>query len=441
MRTFLFTNRLSLMKTLFLTALFFSSFSAYSQLYFPPAQGDQWESVSPQSLGWDITKIPALYNFLEAENSKALIVLKDGRIVIEKYFGTFTQDSAWYWASAGKTITALLTGKAQEEGLLSLQDKTSKYLGVGWTKAPKEKEDLITIRHQLTMTSGLDDGVSDPFCTLDTCLVYKADAGTRWAYHNAPYTLLDDVLSKATNGTLNLYTRQKLLQPTGMTGTWIPMDYNNVFLSKPRSMARFGLLMLNDGVWDSKAVLNDKEYVKALTNTSQSLNESYGYLWWLNGKSSYMVPGFQIKIPGSYAPNAPDDMVSGLGKNGQIVSISKSKGLVIVRMGDRPNSPASEISTQLCDQIWERIMAIADGATSVNDAKSETTMISPNPASDFIRMPESVDITQVQIVNTLGHSMNNVSIVNSTTLDISKLINGVYFLKINHHYYTFTVMK
>lgn len=429
------------MKPFFLILFFFSSLTAYSQLYFPPLQGDQWETVTPQSLGWNTAKIPALYAFLEAENSKALLVLKDGRIVIEKYFGTFTQDSAWYWASAGKTITAFLVGKAQEEGLLQISDKTSKYLGTGWTNVPQNKEDQITIRHQLTMTSGLDDGVGDPYCTLDTCLIYKADAGTRWAYHNAPYTLLDDVLSKATNGTLNLYTRQKLLQTTGMTGTWVPMDYNNIFISKPRSMARFGLLMLNNGVWDSKPVMNDTQYMRDLTSTSQSINESYGYLWWLNGKKSYMVPTMQIKIPGSYAPNAPDDMVSGLGKNGQIVSISKSKGLVIVRMGDRPNSPASEISTQLCDQIWERVMAIAEGTTSVSDEESRTSILSPNPATDFIRVPESVDITQAQIVNTLGYIMNNIPMIDGSTLDISQLTNGVYFMKVQDHYYQFTVMR
>ena len=60
-------------------------------------------------------------------------MLKDGKIAIEKYFGTFTKDSLWYWASAGKTLTAFLVGQAQENGLLSISDSTSKYLGSGWT--------------------------------------------------------------------------------------------------------------------------------------------------------------------------------------------------------------------------------------------------------------------------------------------------------------------
>lgn len=88
-----------------------------------------------------------MYNFLEQKNSKAFILLKDGKIVLEKYFGAFTQDSIWYWASAGKTLTALLTGIAQEEGYLLITDSTSKYLGSGWTSEPPQKERLITVWH------------------------------------------------------------------------------------------------------------------------------------------------------------------------------------------------------------------------------------------------------------------------------------------------------
>ena len=138
-----------------------------NDLYFPPLAGNTWETLSPSTLGWDETKIQPLYDFMEQQNSKAFIVLKDGKIVLEKYFGNFTQDSIWYWASAGKTITSFLVGKAQEDGFLKITEPTSKYLGKGWTVCPTDKEDKITIRHQLTMTTGLDDGVPDNHCTSD----------------------------------------------------------------------------------------------------------------------------------------------------------------------------------------------------------------------------------------------------------------------------------
>ncbi|MCB0778746.1 MAG: serine hydrolase, partial [Flavobacteriales bacterium] len=70
-------------------------------LYFPPTFGNTWETVDPASLGWCTDQLPPLLQLLEDNGTKAFIVLKDGRIAIEQYFGTFTQDSSWYWASAG----------------------------------------------------------------------------------------------------------------------------------------------------------------------------------------------------------------------------------------------------------------------------------------------------------------------------------------------------
>jgi hypothetical protein len=162
--------------------------SAADTMYFPPVSGTNWQTTSIASLGWNETLMNDLYAYLQLKNTKAFIILKNGKIATEHYFGTFTADSIWYWASAGKTATAMLVGIAQQEGLLNINNKTSRYLGTGWTSLPLEKENLISIRKQLTMTSGLDDGVPDDNCTLPSCLIYKSDAGTRWAYHNAAYT-------------------------------------------------------------------------------------------------------------------------------------------------------------------------------------------------------------------------------------------------------------
>ncbi len=124
------------MKRVYLNCIFLIMLAAGNNLfaqniYFPPNTGNTWETVSPESLGWCTENIDTLYSFLEQKHSKAFIVLKDGRIVIEHYFGSFTQDSIWYWASAGKTLTAFLVGIAQEEGYFSIQDSTSEYLGDG----------------------------------------------------------------------------------------------------------------------------------------------------------------------------------------------------------------------------------------------------------------------------------------------------------------------
>jgi len=57
-----------------------------------------------------------LRTYLDGNNTKAFLVLQDGRLVYEEYFEAFTRDSIWYWASAGKSLTAFLTGMAQQEG-------------------------------------------------------------------------------------------------------------------------------------------------------------------------------------------------------------------------------------------------------------------------------------------------------------------------------------
>lgn len=412
-----------------LLALFASLANTHAQkLYFPPlSQTAFWDTVSPASLGWCTDQIQPLYDFLQQQNSKGFVVLKDGKIVLEKYFGTFTKDSIWYWASAGKTVTALLTGMAKEEGFLKLTDTVSTYLGKGWTHAPPGKENNITLMHQLTMTTGLDDGVPDNHCTLDTCLIYKADAGGRWAYHNAPYTLMEKVLTRATGSSINSYTQSRLNAPTGVNGFWVTVGYDNIFLSKVRGMARFGLLVQNHCIWDKDTLLSDQNFVREMTSTSQNLNLSYGYLWWLNGKNSYMVPGLQIKIPGSYAPSAPADMFAGLGKNGQIVSISRKLGLVVVRMGNEPGG--TDVSFQLADKIWDKLNAVIcnTGNTSAHKREPFNGAIYPNPAQTHMQLHfPGFAFHSYTLTNGLGQMVQSGS--DNGTYNIESLSPGVYYL-------------
>lgn len=411
--------------------------SLAQNLYFPPLSNTaNWDTISPASLGWCVDKIDTLYQFLEQQDTKGFIVLKNGKIALEKYFGSFTKDSLWYWASAGKTITSFLIGKAQEENFLSINDTSSTYLGLGWTNCTSQQENKISIRNQLTMTSGLDDGVPDNHCTLDTCLVYKADAGTRWAYQNAPYTLLEKVITTATNTAINVYTQTKLKSKTGMTGAWAFSDFDNVFYSKVRSMARFGLLMQNNCIWDADTLLQDTSYIHQMTNSSQSLNPSYGYLWWLNGKSSYRLPSTQIVFPGSIAPAAPNDMFAGLGKNGQILSISKSLGLVVVRMGNQASS--GEVPNQLCNNIWEKLNAVMCNTASTTDLTPSTEWtIYPNPASNELQITGSKTANfKVELFNAMGQSVLKEQ--NKNKIDLTHLNSGLYLISISEGQNHFT---
>jgi CubicO group peptidase (beta-lactamase class C family) len=345
------------MKTTVLALLLCLQFAGTARnLYFPPPNSSDWEAISPQSLHWNQSVIDSLYHFLEQGNTKAFILLKDGKIVLEKYFGEHTRYKEWYWASAGKSLMAFLTGIAQQEKYLSISDPVSKYLGTGWTSATSEQESKITIWNQLTMTSGLNEGDDIGYCTDDSCLTYFADAGTRWAYHNAPYTLLDNVIQKATGKSANEFLQLRLSGSTGITGQYHLAGYNKIFFSTARSMARYGLLILNRGNWNGDRILTDDGYFNQMLNTSQPLNKSYGYLWWLNGKESYMQPLSQKVFSGSLVPNAPADLLAALGANGQIIHVVPSLNMVVIRMGNAPDVKGSAaVSSSLSYRIWEFI--------------------------------------------------------------------------------------
>ena len=243
------------MKKLFLlTLLFISSQGKTQPLYFPPISGTTWDTMSPASLGWCPSKIDSLYSYLQQTNTDAFIVLKNGKIVLEKYFGTFTADSVHYWASAGKSLIAMLTGIAQDKGLLNINNPISNYLGNGWSAAPLAKESMITTRNLLSMNSGFDDTPPPP-CENDNitpaCLQYLTDTGQRWAYHTGAYQQIAKVITTTSGMGINAFTNTNIGIRTGMTGLWA----NGVFFSKPRAMARFGLLALNRGVWAGDSVL------------------------------------------------------------------------------------------------------------------------------------------------------------------------------------------
>jgi CubicO group peptidase (beta-lactamase class C family) len=396
--------------------------------------------MDPSELGWCPDSIASLLSFLDDQNSKAFLVLKDGKMVIEHYYGTFTQDSVWYWASAGKSLAAFLVGRAQEEGFLSINDRTSDHLGTGWTSCSSEKEDLITIRHQLTMTTGLNDAAGNADCTTPSCLQYLVDAGTRWAYHNAPYTLTHAVVEAASGVTFNQFTNTYIKQQTGMNGLWWTTNYNDVFYSSPRSMARFGLLMLNNGVWDGDTLMHDQQYLYDMTHPSQSLNESYGYLWWLNGQNTFMIPQSQFVFPGPAMPSAPSDMFAALGKNGQIVSIAPSQGLVIVRMGN-DNGSGGLISITLAEDIWNRIDRLSCAVGIDAQAEADEFGMYPNPVTDRLVLTGKAIATgmPLTVMNAMGQQVQVLTVNADHSVNVGHLRSGVYFLRMERENETRTV--
>jgi CubicO group peptidase (beta-lactamase class C family) len=310
-------------------------------MYFPSKTDTVWEKKSISSLNWNVNALDSVRNFLIEKHSKSLMILVNGRIVVEEYYNGHDRNKSWQWNSAGKTLVSASTGIAQEEGYLNINNKVSDYLGEGWTSEPLDKEKLILVKHLLSMSSGIND---EKELVIKSNLTYLADAGTRWSYHNV-FQKLMDVVEKASSQTFETYFESKLADKIGMEGFWDNGIIFRIYNSNTRSMARFGLLALNKGKWQNEQIIPET-FFRTSIESSQNINPSYGYLWWLNGKEKFMVPGAQTVYQSSLIPNAPANMYSAMGAADQRIYVIPDKNMVIIRMGDAsdPDNPNFAVS-------------------------------------------------------------------------------------------------
>jgi len=190
-------------------------------------------------------------------------------------------------------------------------------------------------------------------------------------------------------------------------------------------------LILNKGKWNGNAVLTDTNYFREMTNTSQKLNLSYGYLWWLNGKQSFMVPQSQAVINSTFSPNAPMDNISALGKNGQFINVSQTNKMVWIRMGDAPNQ--GDVPFLLNDKIWLYINQLNCNNTSVNQNTLNKTNIFPNPSKGIINIESDREIEKLFLYNSLGQEILQTELKDqSTILNFKELNETILVLKITY---------
>lgn len=347
-------------------------------LYFPPPDGE-WESIRPEDAGWDSAKLNAALDFAGERKSSGVVVLHRGRIMAERYWELGSPETSENRqpnryssmrhgadaegraiedvASVQKSVISVLVGIARHRGLVQLGDPVDKYLGEGWSKAPREAEARITLRHLISMSTGLTGK-----------LEYNAPAGTKWQYNTAAYALTRDALAAAAGKDPNALTSEWLTGRIGMAdSSWVPrpgiiqrMAANtHGFATTARDLARFGLLVLADGVWEETVIIEDREYLRESLLPSQEMNPSYGYLWWLNGQSHAMRGAGQTRTPGWLIPSAPKDLVAGLGALGRKLYVVPSLGIVITRLGDAAEIAGEERFNR---GFWARMMAAAPGS-------------------------------------------------------------------------------
>ncbi len=341
-----------------------TALTAAERLYFPPVDGGDWQTATAEEAGIDAKALEAALDYAGKNKSSGVVVLWKGRLLAERYWEVSRKqgasprylamihgrDSAGYViedvASVQKSVTAVLVGMARERKLVELTDPAAKHLGAGWSQATPGQESRITLRHLVTMTSGLSDD-----------LEFVAPAGRQWRYNSTAYSRSRDCVAKASGKSANEFTREWLTSRIGMkNSSWEqrpfagrdPRQNQLGFATTARDLARFGLLVLAKGEWDGATIFADRDYLRDMLQPSQKLNPSYGYLWWLNGQE-FALRG-RRRVPGSTVPAAPEDLVAANGALGRKVWVVPSRDLVITRLGDQPPDRGFD------NEFWKRLL-------------------------------------------------------------------------------------
>lgn len=314
-------------------------FSAPQKTYWP--RGNDWETRSPKDVAMDGAAIEEAVKYAGEHNSTGLVILRGGRIVAEKYWQDWTPETAQPIYSSSKSVTATLVGMAIEDGKIKSVNQSASDFVRSWKGTPKE---AITLRHMLTMTSGIKVGTAAVSPTVDAfeetaAFPLEHAPGEHWAYNTPVYRMLIRVLEIASSQSIAQYTERKLSGPLGMRHSmWdcapAPNNKTNCtwYRSSLRDMSRFGLLILRQGKWETQQLIS-AQFIKEATSTSQKLNESYGYLWWLNGQASHQLAAGREAQPGMLWPNCPPDAFGALGAQDKKIYIVPSLDLVVSRHG------------------------------------------------------------------------------------------------------------
>jgi CubicO group peptidase (beta-lactamase class C family) len=295
----------------------------------PAAMSDGWEVSAPAQQGLDPTLIcatgPSLAKLAGAD-PHGVVVVRNGVLVYEQYFtGDDQHGSRWVGAiphdantlhnmeSITKSVVALLVGIAFDRGLLKSLDAPILSLLPEYADLSTPDKDQITLRHLLSMTSGLDwperaIPSNDPGNILRYGYVspdpYRfvlerpigAPPGTAWNYNGGGVWLLGTILRKVAGQPLDQFAKEALFEPLGIEEwEWATFPNGDPGTSgslqlRPRDLAKIGQLVLDNGVWQGRRIVS-ADWIKQMTARQSPSRfsfgswRSYGYLWW-QGRSS-----------------------------------------------------------------------------------------------------------------------------------------------------------
>jgi len=232
------------------------------------------------------------------EQSSALVIVKDGKVVLEHYRdGNPGPVNAM---SVSKSVVALVIGKLILEGKFNLNTRLSRLIK-GWPR--KGDKGLITIRHLLNHTSGLSTSrAGNKEMILRRALNSKVlfRPGTRFQYNNNAVDLLAAVVKQTTGEHLDAHLERNIFKPMGILDTsWnrdpegVPLAAGSLSL-RPVDLAKIGLLMLQKGMWQGKQLV-PRKWVALMLKQGSPLAANCGLLWWRKGPFSFRLTGPALK--------------------------------------------------------------------------------------------------------------------------------------------------
>lgn len=294
-------------------------------------------------------------------DTRAVIVVHDGRIVAEKYAKGFNDKTLFLGWSASKSVTGALVGTLVSDGKLALDQPAPV---PEWSR-PDDPRHRITIRNLMNMASGLeftetyepgDDATRMLFGHTDMAHYAAskpliAEPGTKWSYSSGTTNILSRIVQQQTGGTLasyHRYAQERLFQPAGMTSAIFEPDASGVFVGSSylyataRDWARFGLLYLNDGMLNGRQILSPEWVAFSRQAFPQAPRGVYAAQFWANAGDGPNGENRPID-------QCPKDMYSAMGHNYQVISIVPSRKTVIVRLGWTTGPYTFDINRHFCN--------------------------------------------------------------------------------------------
>ncbi len=317
-----------------------------------PAATPLPDALWPEGNRVDASQDPDLAAILDdpvltGSGMRAVVVVRDGRIVGERYAEGFSAETPLLGWSMTKTVAAAIIGTVIGDGKMTLADQG---LLPSWTDGRAK----ISVADLMAMSSGLEFNEEYGDVTDVTRMLYLEpdmagyaatkpfadEVGSVFSYSSGTTLMLSRLWQDRVGSDAPAWPQTRLFAPIGMTSAVMEMDARGTFVGSSylyataRDWARFGQFLLRDGVWDGKAIL-PTGFVAWMREEAPASKGVYG-------RGQLWLQGPEGDVPAGEDPDAgfglPEDIFWLEGHDGQSVAVIPSKKLVVVRMGLTPGT-------------------------------------------------------------------------------------------------------